>query len=69
MYCLVARDETEWTELVDLEYNFLVGASREAILAKSHELKFLFRPFDARPYGNGDAAIRIARLLKESYQL
>ena len=64
-YCLVARDETEWTELVALEYNFLVGADKEKILGRSREIKDLFRPFDARPYGNGDAAIRIARVLKE----
>jgi UDP-GlcNAc3NAcA epimerase len=68
-YCLVARDETEWTELIEQEYNFLVGASRDVILKKSRELEFLVRPFDAKPYGNGDAAIRIARILKENFNL
>lgn len=68
-YCLVTRDETEWTELVDLEYNFLVGADSQKLLAKSREIKYLFRPFDAKPYGNGDAANKIVRILKDSYNL
>jgi UDP-GlcNAc3NAcA epimerase len=68
-YCLVTRDETEWTELVDLEYNFLVGADSKKLLEKSGEIKYLVRPFDAKPYGNGDAANRIARILKENFNL
>jgi UDP-GlcNAc3NAcA epimerase len=64
-HCLIVRDETEWTELVDLEYNFLVGADKGKILQKSSEVKNFISPFDARPYGNGDAAGRIARILKE----
>ena len=31
-HCLIARDETEWTELVDLKYNFIVGADSSVIL-------------------------------------
>jgi UDP-GlcNAc3NAcA epimerase len=64
-HCLVVRDETEWTELVDLGFNFLVGADKGKILQKSTEVRNFNRPFDARPYGNGDAASRIARILKE----
>jgi UDP-GlcNAc3NAcA epimerase len=64
-HCLVVRDETEWTELVDLGFNFLVGADKGKILQKSTEVRNFNRPFDARPYGNGDAAGRIARILKE----
>ncbi len=64
-YCLIVRDETEWTELVDLGFNFLVGADKGKILRKSSEVKNFTRPFDVRPYGNGDAAGRIARILKK----
>ena len=64
-HCLIVRDETEWTELVDLGYNFLVGADKGKILQISAEVKNFFTPFDARPYGNGDAAGRIARILKD----
>jgi UDP-GlcNAc3NAcA epimerase len=64
-HCLVARDETEWTELVDLEYNFLVGADKTNIVQKSMEVRNIVRSFDERPYGNGVAAKKIARILKE----
>ncbi len=64
-HCLVVRDETEWTELVDLGYNFLVGADKAKIIQKSWEVRNIVRQFDARPYGNGDAAALIARKLKE----
>jgi len=65
-HCLIARDETEWTELTELEYNFLVGADKETIIKKSNEIGQIVRPFDAKPYGNGDAANKIARVLKEN---
>ncbi len=64
-HCLVVRDETEWTELVDLKYNLLVGANKKNIVQKSMEIKNIVISFDERPYGNGDAAIKIARILKE----
>lgn len=65
-HCLIVRNETEWTELVDLEYNFLVGADKEKIVQKSIEIGQVVRPFDERPYGNGDAAKKIARILREN---
>lgn len=64
-HCLVVRDETEWTELVYLEYNFLVGADKTNIVQKSMEVRNIVRSFDERPYGNGDAAKKIARILKD----
>jgi len=51
--------------LVDLGYNFLVGADKAKIIQKSWEVRNIVRQFDARPYGNGDAAALIARKLKE----
>ncbi len=62
--CLVARDETEWIELVELGCNSLVGASRSAILESSILPGNRSERFQARPYGNGDAAQQIARILK-----
>lgn len=62
-HCLVARDETEWTELIDSGANFLVGANRSQILNASSNLENLKGTFDARPYGNGDAAGIIAGVL------
>lgn len=65
-HCLVVRDETEWTELTELEYNFLVGADKEQIVQKSMEIGQIVRPFDEKPYGSGDAANKIARILREN---
>jgi UDP-GlcNAc3NAcA epimerase len=64
-HCLVARDETEWTELVDLGYNFIVGADKDKILEGSQLVTRLNKSFEETPYGNGDAALKIAGILKE----
>ena len=63
-HCLVARDETEWIELVELGCNVLVGASKSAILENSLSFSDQSEKFKARPYGQGDAASQIARILK-----
>lgn len=65
--CLTLREETEWVETVVAGANRLCGASRERILEG-------FRHFDDRgacsfdgvvsPYGNGDAAMKIASSLR-----
>ena len=67
-HCLVARDETEWIELVELGCNTLVGASKEAILENSALPGNRLERFKARPYGNGDAALQIARILKGAHK-
>jgi len=63
--CLVIRDETEWTELVELGYNHLVGSDKQRILKKTCEIKKSNPPFQEKPYGEGNAAERIALFLKE----
>jgi UDP-GlcNAc3NAcA epimerase len=64
-HCLVIRDETEWTELVDLGYNFIVGTKRQDIVEKAFQLEENNVVFDARPYGNGDASEMIVTALKQ----
>jgi len=64
-HCLVARDETEWTELVDLNYNFMVGADTEKIIETVKKVSKLTAKFDVNPYGDGNAAEKIALYLKE----
>ncbi len=64
-HCLVLRDETEWTELTDLGYNVIVGAVKEKILASAAEITRSERSFEETPYGQGDAATKIAELIKE----
>jgi UDP-GlcNAc3NAcA epimerase len=53
--CVTMRDETEWTETVDLGWNQLVGADRSLIV---DAVLGAARPAGtgARPYGNGKAS-------------
>ncbi len=62
--CLVIRDETEWTELVKLGFNYLVGAQTNLIIEKSNQIANNKVEFTQKPYGNGDAAEKIAVYLK-----
>jgi UDP-GlcNAc3NAcA epimerase len=63
-HCLVTRDETEWTELVDLHYNFMVGADTDKIVNTVSEVAKASAKFDVKPYGEGNAAEKIALVLK-----
>jgi len=63
--CIVIRDETEWTELVELGYNHLVGADKQRILITAGEIKNSNPAFQEKPYGEGNAAKKIALFLKE----
>ncbi|UWM54321.1 UDP-N-acetylglucosamine 2-epimerase (non-hydrolyzing) [Salinirubellus salinus] len=64
--CVTLREETEWTETVDCGWNVLVGADGSAIR------EALSRPFDLdpdrkpTPFGDGDAADRIVRVLEDA---
>lgn len=64
-HCLVTRDETEWTELIDLGYNHMVGANKELLLAKVLEVSKQTTKFKERPYGDGNAAGKIVECLLE----
>jgi UDP-GlcNAc3NAcA epimerase len=59
--CLTLRDETEWTETIQLGWNQLVGAADEAISKGIAELKPGIR--NAEAYGSAMAATLIAEII------
>lgn len=60
--CITVRDETEWTELVEIGANRLAGANQESI---SREFDWARSPLTNLPelYGSGNAAERIVEIL------
>lgn len=61
--CLTLREETEWTETVEVGWNKLVGAETSQIV----EAWSTFKPPAEHPniFGNGDAGEQIAKILTE----
>jgi len=64
--CVLAREETEWTELVETGWNRVAGAETASIVAAVAAI--LREDFTDKPrpdfYGDGAASIRIAGVLK-----
>jgi UDP-N-acetylglucosamine 2-epimerase len=60
--CITLRDETEWTETVEVGWNTLVGAEPERIVPAWRT----FSPPSAQPpiFGDGSAAEKIVKLLE-----
>ncbi|NOZ73209.1 MAG: UDP-N-acetylglucosamine 2-epimerase (non-hydrolyzing) [Chloroflexi bacterium] len=63
--CVTMRDETEWVELVDWEWNRLVPPERAGAISEAifEQMNVLGREVDA--YGGGKAAMRIASVFSE----
>ena len=59
--CVTLREETEWPETLEGGWNTLVGSQPEAILAAFKRPQP--RPLSRHPFGEGDAALRMAQLL------
>ncbi|MDO9582835.1 MAG: UDP-N-acetylglucosamine 2-epimerase (non-hydrolyzing) [Desulfomicrobium sp.] len=57
--CITLRDETEWVETVEMGWNVLVGADREAIIGAWQRPHI--RVEVAQVYGDGDAAGRMVK--------
>ncbi len=53
--CITLRDETEWVELVENNFNVLAGADKEQILTIYQEHIFATN-FDVNLYGGGKAS-------------
>lgn len=63
--CITMRDETEWTELVEVGHNQLTGTSSEKIL-KAYEIVKTKKPtWQKNIYGDGKASERIIQYLLE----
>jgi UDP-GlcNAc3NAcA epimerase len=59
--CVTLREETEWPETLEGDWNILVGSNPEAILAALNRPQP--QPLSRHPFGEGDAALRIAQCL------
>ena len=62
-YCVTLRNETEWTELVDHEYNRIVGTDPQQILQAVEQKLTTPTEFPVELYGNGHAAEIIAHTI------
>ena len=64
--CITLRDETEWIELVENNYNVLVGASKNKIIYAFNNISDIDRDSYLDLYGSGNASEKIIKeLLKE----
>jgi len=61
--CIVLREETEWTELIESNNNVLTGTSKQKILQAFKNRKSLNQDFNAPIYGSGKTAELIIKTL------
>lgn len=61
--CVTMREETEWVELLEAGANRLAAPGRDAIENVIAEAMEFTPDFSAQPYGRGDAAERLLKIL------
>ncbi len=62
--CITMREETEWIETAELGWNKITGADSKKITAAFADFaKNKPAKTSARPYGNGDAASKITKVI------
>lgn len=62
--CVTLRDETEWVELVDAEWNRLAPPVDPAVLQTTIMSALGTQGRDVKPYGLGDAALKIVEKIR-----
>ncbi|WP_323594871.1 non-hydrolyzing UDP-N-acetylglucosamine 2-epimerase [Aliarcobacter butzleri] len=63
--CITLRDETEWVELVENNFNVLVGANKQKIIEARNNINSMNKDYTLDLYGNGNASkIIVEELLK-----
>ncbi len=71
--CVTLRENTEWTETVELGVNVLVGAKKELILKKARDLQSrkegVIKNASSNPFGDGKASERILQILVNDEKL
>ena len=60
--CITLRDETEWVELLENNFNVLAGADKDKILDLYHNFEFN-KNFSVDLYGGGTASLSIIKSL------
>lgn len=60
--CITLRDETEWVELVENGFNYIVGANENKIVEQYKHLNFN-QNYNVDLYGEGKASARIIQAL------
>lgn len=63
--CLVARNETEWVELVDMGFNRLLVDLSKAVSTVREMIEGGAKDFSALVYGDGNASEKIASILSK----
>lgn len=63
--CIVLRKNSEWTELIENRYNFLVDDDKEKILSTFDNISKIFNSsYEEKFYGNGQSTKKIIQALK-----
>ena len=62
-FCLTLREETEWVELIEYGYNFLLGGKEESIFERFNYFKNKKIEDKLEIYGDGSASRKIADYL------